>query len=590
MNSYIRLFRLVIFPGLLALGLAGCSQSSLVEPAPRPAESGTEEPVAVRVGAYMGTSRTEIDENGTDTRWSPGDRIALWALPEGGGSNVLEAVPFTLWHFDTEYPTAWFTANISSMAEGRYTYYASYPVPEAVSGYVAEYELPAVQNGTKDLSHGVMVARPAVGEALAPTGTLHLNFVHKLHVLKITVPVDKNLLGEPITRLDVDFSQPVVGRLFVDVSDAGAAVALDDNGASSVLRLEFPEPVNAGSTVYAVIAPTDLTGQTISFKAYSGRLKSQTITTMGKDFAAGHTTPIRLTVPPLIPTRLYFTIGTNHLGEAPESFTVRFTDGTSFPGGESEVKFMAADADASGRYEYVYMGNFDTDYSGKEFEVTFESAHAIVRKTFTMPAVECSADTTVAPLEVPYLLFENFDALTGEPSDNDDRGLMNYDATDLGGNGVPGWSISRAAGSAGKCLCLRHYETFRLNKYVARINSCALSALKPGSTVRIHVSFNAAAAKDHDINCHVGVFDASGKANPGTGEEISNPQTIRIPQNETYGSYGGMSESAPYFEYYMNGVTNTTALAWRTISCENGGGGFIYYDSFIDNIRVSIAQ
>ncbi len=84
-----------------------------------------------------------------------------------------------------------------------------------------------------------MVARPAEGEALtgAANGELRLSFVHKLHILKITIPEQKNLLGQPIRRLELDFGRPVAGRLTVDVSDPEAPAALTEG--KSVLSLDF---------------------------------------------------------------------------------------------------------------------------------------------------------------------------------------------------------------------------------------------------------------------------------------------------------------------------------------------------------------
>jgi len=608
MNLYLRLFRLALTSGLLALGFAGCSQGSLDELAPRPAEEEAEETgkVTVRVAVPMEVSRTEIEENGTVTRWSPGDRIALWALQ--GGSYALEAQPFDLWHFGMEYPTAWFTAQIAPMAEGTHTYYAAYPVPDAVSGTVAEYELPVLQNGTADLSHAVMVARPAEGEALTTAGAeeLHLDFVHKLHVLKITVPENKNLLGEPISRLEIDFSQPVVGRLLVDVSDAGAPVALDDNNSSSVLTLEFPAPVDAGTPVYAVIAPVDLTGHTISFKAYSERLESKTVTTFGKDFAAGHTTPIRLTIPAqLNKTKFYFTIGTNYLGEAPETFTVRFTDGTPFPGGEDAVTFAAADADAEGRYEYNYTGDFDTDYSGKEFEVVFESAHARVRKNFTMPAVERYASTTVAPLEVPYLFFEEFSTVgefgVSEWKDNDKKAEGN--AVELTSGFLrTGWTGTQVFSSAGASVTLKdRHEGTRIaaGDYRGRLDSAPMTdaegyGLKSGASVAVSVSFDYSCSShgttydNYKVYMTFGSTTKSGPIAAFYHTTRDHNEDGKVSGEEKQLTDGGSGTQS----YRIEGCGSAHRLSWDVFATGNSGWtphSCNYYLT-LDNIRVSIAQ
>jgi len=587
--------------GLAAAALAvACSGDPNVDPQPEAPAGGK---VEVRIAATLSSAtRTEIEENGAVTRWSPDDRIALWA--ERDGAAVLTAQPFSLWHFGEEYPVAWFTSRIDPMGEGTYVYYGAYPVPDAVDGIRAEYDLPAVQDGSNDLRCAVMVGRPVRAAALTNlTEELHFAFVHKLHILKITVPEDRNLLGEPVSRLEIDFSRPVTGRLTVDATDPDAPVAL--TGGSSVLTLEFPAPVEAGAVVYAVIAPVDLTGRTISFKAYSERSESQSITTMGKVFTAGHTTPIRLTIPPrLNKTKFYFTIGTNYLGEAPQSFTVRFTDGTAFPGGEDAVTFAAADADAEGRYEYAYTGDFDTDYSGREFEVVFESAHARVRKNFVMPAVERYASTTVAPLEVPYLFFEDFSTVdefgVSEWKDNDKK--AEGDALELTDGFLrSGWTGTQVFSTAATSVTLKdRHEGTRIaaGDYRGRLDSAPMTdqegyGLKSGASVAVSVSFDYSCSSqgttDNSYKVYM-TFGSTTKSGPiAAFYHTTRDHNEKVSGEEKQLTVGGSGTQS----YRIEGCGPAHRLSWDVFATGNAGSGALHYCNYyltLDNIRVSIAQ
>jgi len=107
------------------------------------------------------------------------------------------------------------------MAAGSYTYYALHPAPATWQGTAAEYEIPAMQDGTFDGTLDLMVAEPVRGgELTADSGDrIDLHFRHLTHVLRITIPEDKNLAGQPLTGLEIAFPAPVVGRVRVDAAD-----------------------------------------------------------------------------------------------------------------------------------------------------------------------------------------------------------------------------------------------------------------------------------------------------------------------------------------------------------------------------------
>lgn len=536
--------------------------------------------------ALAAETRTSIDEDGRTTRWMPGDQIALWAV-DGTGS-ALTAEPFTLWHFDTTLASAFFTADIEPLPEGTYTYYASCPLPANTEGTTAGFDIPAVQTGTSDISCAVMLARPVEAGALQAghNPDFGLSFVHRTHILKITVPADKNLLGEPVEKLAITFPEPVAGRLTFDVTDPDAVPVLTDE--TRTLTLDFPSPVEAGETVWAVIAPADLSAGEIVFRAYSASYESQPISTTGKNFLPGHTTPISLTIPELKVSYLRFSLsGTNNLGEEVTSFTVTAPEGTEFDKGVTSRTFTV---DKSNQYALAYKYNANKFLAGKTFGVSFDSPNAQVTSSFVMPETVDKTiynEAVVTPFDIPYLMFENFSGLTGSPNDNDSGGLINYNATDLSGYNLPGWSISRAAGSGGYCLCLRHYVAIGAD-YYARINSAPLSHIKEGSKVNLTVWFNGAAASD-DVKCIFGSYDTADKRYPGSGDNVQNYSSEQsILKDTAYASYDKMSPDAPQYNFTVSDAGNTTCLSWKTSA--NLSGLASYKETYIDNIKVSITK
>ncbi len=587
---------------------AACSGDPDIDPQPEVPAGGK---VEVRIAASQpSATRTEIEENGAVTRWSPGDRIALWAVRDGAA--VLAAQPFSLWHFGEEYPVAWFTSQIDPMAEGTYVYYGAYPVPDAVDGTRAEYDLPAVQDGSNDLRCAVMVGRPVQAAALTNLAEeLHFAFVHKLHILKITVPEDRNLLGEPVSRLEIDFSRPVTGRLTVDVSDPDAPVALADG--SSVLTLDFPAPVEAGAVVYAVIAPVDLTGSAITFRAYSERHEAEPIAAGGKNFEAGHTTPIRLTIPPLRKiTRFYFSVGQgeehNHLGQDPRSFVVRATDGTAFPDGSSELHFEIS---AENMYEYSYEGEWTDNLSGREFEVIFDSADATVRDTFTMDKVEVYGCNTVPTFDVPWLFFEDFSRMTGT-FDSQSEFTSGFDsanasAVSLDQYGVTDWSGARIGGVAGANIRIASRVEIGLgikHTMLGRVDSSPLwnertnTGIKSGRSVKIRVTYDYAGDLHEGTGsggfpvyyagCTKTLVEKGDDAIERIAENVNGVVLASDGQNGSNAIYG----YTPHTETYtMDNCDGETRLSWSvTNNHPNAFAANGQYWLYIDNIRVSIAQ
>ena len=564
---------------LFALLFAGACSGSFEEPTPIP-EGGVE----VRVAVPTGVNRAQIEENGTVTRWSSGDCIALWAEEVEGFA--LKAQPFTLWHFSQEFPTAYFTASITPLTGSSYTYYASYPLPESVDGGLATYQLPAVQDGTSMRPYALMVATPEQGAALnAQNKDLHLSFRNKLHLLKITIPESKNLLGKPLERLDIIFPVEVTGRLTMDVTDPDTPVMLSEG--SRVLTLKFPEPVDAGDVIWANIAPVDASGSMISFRGYSSDTESELISTMGKHFEEGHTTPIRLTIPTYRKfTRLFFSVGQNNLGETIEKITITTPNGVSFPDGSKTRSFVT---NAENSYELTFEGAITDNLSGGLFTMTFESKSAIVSSQFTMPQLSLYERNEIPAVDVPYLYFEDFSTIKGY--DDNGSGGRNLDNSGDAINDtfrVSGWTGNQTYGAAGKAVALRtRRET--VAEYCGRLDSPAFSLLKPNATVKVKVIFNYGFSSEHaatELKMHTGYTTTQGGISGD--ESISNRKEITASDRS-----GSMDNVNHTYTAEYSGFTAQHRLSFGLYSTYNfGTNGWASYNHwlYIDNIRVSIVE
>lgn len=586
-----------MFLAALTLLAAACSQEEGAKPG-----NGK---IRVCVGAPDGPSPlTAIGDDGITARWEPGDRIGLWAAADEGF--VLAAEPFTLWHYGTEYPTAVFTAEIDPMAAGSYTYYALHPAPATWQGTAAEYEIPAVQDGTFDGTLDLMVAEPVRGgELTAQSGErIDLHFRHLTHVLRITIPEDKNLAGQPLTGLEIAFPAPVVGRVRVDAADTTPEIAFVSGG-GSVLRLEFAEPVDAGATVWAVIAPCDLTGGELVFKGLVGKRESETVSTPGRLLAAGHTTPIALTIPKLYHnTRLNFSLGENHLGEAVREFTLTAPEGCDLGAGSNVRTFTVNDRN---HYEINFEGDFTDQLSGRPITVAFDSENALVSDTFTMPQLNADENNDIPALTVPYLMAQDFDTIGGK--DGYDIG-SEWKSTDpnntapssLDGWGLTGWTGSRAGVGPSPTSLRISCNTIIVfgnpqSRRQGRVDTAPLTGIKPGKSPTVRVSYTYCGTLFEGVGSGGNILVSAGYTRQTGGIDSKNEiSDIVIPEaavgkdatdNNAHYDRAGLHAN----DFRIAGCTSDVRLSWRVTTDRKGGiGGNGCYWLYIDNIKVQIVQ
>ena len=589
---------------LLALPLALASCSDVSDPDTRPA-TGT---ISVSVGSgpkidieTEAKSRTELGEDGVSVKWASDDQIALWAV-NSRSEAVLDKQIFRLYHYNADYNTAKFTGDITPMPQDTYTYYAVSPVPGMSNGTEATYQIPAVQNGVFNGAWDVMVAEPVKAPALEQNDageTVQFQFRHKVHVLKIRIP--KNDLGEKVSEITLTFPQPVAGYMTVDAADPDAAPTLTSG--SSTLTLRFDEPKDADDVVFAVIAPINLTAaQTVTITAAGQSGESEPKEIAGKNFAAGHTTPIAYNVPAIgrYYTRLKFSLpngkGMATLGETVEKITLTAPEGSLFDNGSNVREFTP---DADGSYTMVLKPSWTDNLSGQTVEVAYESASAVVSNTLTIPQIIEFENNEMPALDVPYLLAEDFSNVKGFSNhDNAATGGTTIDTyTDaiwLDQYNLAGWSGTRCGAEAGKAfrICVRTENAWVANpRYHGRLDTCPLG-IKEGKTVKVKVSFDYSINitwTKHTPQLAYGYHTTNGLINSTSGSSTALNNPVKDKVTGSGGSYSNISSHA---SYTIEQCSNLHRLAWDIYSTGTGfstignSNGYCY----LDNIKVSISN
>lgn len=596
-----------IWTTLLALPLvfASCSETPAADTKPAAGtievSIGSGPKIGIRTGAQ---TRTELDEEGESVRWADNDRIVLWAVNSQVQTTIDRQV-FKLWHYNAEYNTAKFTATVPEMPEDTYVYYAVSPEPVSAEGLKASYRIPAEQDGTFSGDCDIMVAAPVEGTALQQgdnSEMVNLEFDHKVHVLMIRIP--SNDLGEEISKITLTFPEPVAGTLTVDAADPAAAPQLTDG--SNILTLSFDTPKKPGDTVYAVIAPVELTSeQEVTITATGTTRESRPKTFPGKHFAEGHTTPISYSIPPVGPTTLRVSLpdtGKSTLGENITSFTLTAAEGVDLNGGGSNV--LTFPVETADNFDFVF-DEFPEALAGQSVAVSYESENALLSGgSFVIPELMAGGTTTIATLSVPYLMEEDFSNLTEDFSihDNQATGInigsgtdSSYkDATDLSDYGLSsGWTAGRVGGQKGSSIRICGREEAG-GKYPGRLDSAPLTGIKAGHTVTIRVSFDYSGDKTEykgwggktgDTIFAYGYTTEQGAFNGNTNLHNTIKSNIVL-------STGGSYTNIPNTETFtLSNCSNTHRLSWQANT--NKGSATIQngnYWLYLDNIKVSIAN
>ena len=589
-----------------ALGFVACADevdNNPVNPSEQIEEVGFSMPVDA--------TRTSIAEDGKTTNWSVGDRLAVWAV-DAEGAYTFENAMFTLRYFSTEYTLAYFTSNIEQMAEGNYTYYLSYPTPTTVEGTMATYTLPAEQTGKYEGGYDIMIAEPVEAEALTSSKKMVLNtsMRHQMHALKITVPEKASNFDSRVYSLEITFPNDVVGDVTLDVTNPNAEPVYSNT--SNTIIVKSDEGFAVGSDIWVFVLPGMVSGD-VSYKVTGLEQRSEVATyPFERELERGHVTPIRMAMPPFEKyTAFHFSIGENHLGEEFNYFTLYDNNGTNMG---------TYYRNAENRYTFEYSGEFDvTPYNNSNWTLVFDSENAVVENTVNMGVLKPYFEQNITPVDVPYLLFQDFENVTVEES----NGNNSYQSSDRNQPGIAlsgelaGWNGARIWIKPGAARINSRYQCTKVIKAFSSMHHGRLDTptlgdcgLKPGKEPYIMVSFDAALNRNSSSSLDL----KEGAINLATHTNGSNPidgiptgsTGITSSYDTTLADFGttyftqelannaGNDVFGQAFPTYtttdFRAKSDTRLCFYPTLSPTSDKTGNIEINVYVDNIRVWIAQ
>ena len=590
-----------------ALGFVACADevdNNPVSPSEQIVEVGFSMPVDV--------TRTDIEADGKTTRWSVGDRLAVWAKDEGD-NYTFENAQFTLRYFSPEYDLAYFTSNIDMMAEGEYTYYLSYPRPVSTDGTQATYTLPAEQTGKYEGGYDIMIAEPVDAEALTSSKKMELNTImrHQMHALKITIPEKASNFADRVYSLEITFPNDVVGDVTLDVTNPNAVPTYTNT--SNVITVKNDDGFMVGSDIWVFVLPGMVSGN-VSYKITGLEQRSEVATyPFERELQRGHVTPIRMAMPPFEKyTAFNFSIGANYLGEEFNYFTLYDNNGNNMG---------TYYRNAENCYTWEYYGEMDAAaYSNTSWTLVFDSENAIVENSVNLGTIKPYFAQNIAPVDVPYLLFQDFENVSGEQESNGNNSYQSNDRNQpgvalsgelAGWNGARFWIKPGAARINSRYQCTKVIKAFS-SMHHGRLDTPTLGdcGLKPGKEPYVMVSFDAALNKNSSSSLEL----KEGAINLATHTKGSNPidgiptgaTGLTSSYDTTLADFGttyftqvlannaGNNDFGKVFPTYtttdFRATSNTRLCLYPTLSPTSDKTGNIEINVYIDNIRVWIAQ
>lgn len=553
-------------------------------------------------------TRTVIGGSSLDkVYWCETDRIGLYY----NESSVPDVSNNTVFNYFTTYGgKTTFSATLNQPLSGSsYDYYALYPLPESVSGKTACFTLPVEQSGSYDAKYpnsSVMMARPVLsGGSLSDGYVPSFEFVHKCHIMRIQVPAGRNKWGADIRRIRVEFPQPVVGKLTVDMSDPELPAILSEgsNVVNAILSSSFSESEEDspdGSYVWLFLAPCSIDGE-VRFTAYDANgYQSETVSVnMKKIFLEGRITPVNLTIPNELPVSwMYFRISGNNLGEEVYRMKITAPEGARFRNGTDTMDYEVS---SEGVYALPYYASYDgTDNTAAlksgDFIFEYESENAIVSEKLMLDTFP-SEETSPKDLTVPYLFYEDFSGVSDRDGSNTTEMLDAY--------GLSGWSGSNYSISSEGSARMHAYLASAVlqdpdggDNRRGRLDTPVLGNIKDGSTVNVMVSYRFSGTKADGTlsNCKI-LYSMYEFGIDSRKEAIEYTSTIErlLVQAEDAGTEGSYANVSSTKSLEVSGVTNENRLSWRTSfrvhdpnwwSALTAKTVYVY----IDDIKVSIKK
>lgn len=589
------------------------SDTAVIEVAGNIPESRTaiyDEPVTVGIdaaadgGATVDT-RAVLSDDMRTVHWTDDDKVVLWAS-NPSGSNGIGGEQFE-YCTQTAANTARFTGNIK-VTDDEYRCVAVYPVPARTEGRRVTYSLPDKQDGTYRSELDIMSSDPSSGKLVESTGSegVHLTMHHLCHALQIRIPEGRNRWGKPVTRLLVEFPREVAGDISFEVSEESGAGSVTLTNGKRAIELDLSKtPFNASADsspryLWVFITAGAINGDISFTPLFEDGYCAETLSaTVNRDFQGGHVTPINLTISakeqPV--TWIDFTVDYKQLGEAVNTLTVTAPENARFRGDKQSTSVSIG---SDGKFSVGYYAKFYPDaFKGAKVDLVYDSTHAIVTGTATLPEKQVADSRNAVAVKAPYLFFEDFSLLQGydiyggNVSDKEQKGQVINDKFY-----TPGWTGCQTYGVAGKAIAIRVRHETRWSEYRGRVDSAPFSAIKDGKHTPVSVSFNYGSSKESgaaSFSMNYGYTDTQGpieaykwyrplvtvvesgnKVNPAINVSLSGDGSIDL-----------INQSIN--DFIITECSNMTRLSWDCSSNSDNSkskNAWLY----IDNIRVSIAQ
>ena len=552
------------------------------------------------------STRTMMNPDGLTASWEKGDRIAVWAK-SSAGEYTLNNTQFSVYGADGA--RAFFTATIdASMPEDRYTYFATYPVPESVSLTKATFTIPSVQDGKVSGGADIMIAAPVLHgpldevQELSDYTKLGMSMEHILHQFRLYLPEGEDKLGgEAIVKMVLTFPKPVAGKLVADFTDTEAEAEFSGEEKSITLKLSEPL-VNSTSSErkYAMAAffPSSFeASESINIKIYTETkiANAYPVNLDGRTFAAGHSTPVRLSFSDIQEYgRLRFTVSSNNLGENANAVRLTAPQGCTWGDGSTIYEYRPGHEITTGETFEIPFENLDTfrTFSGKDVTVTFDTEHVDATQTVRVPDL-----TTLNFAEIsaglPYLLYEDFSGV--ESFNSGDNYAMSNAGSKSPKSFLNGWTGGRVGAEAGMCIriaCRR--ETSK--GYDARVDSAPIISLKKSTDIKVSYDYGVnnkyggiAIITDGNVgqNVYIGyVTDTKGYSSGDDSGTFESDNTFYA--KEYTGSYTSTPNSDTRIIH--SAPTGVLRITWRSAAEYQAGTTNTTCWLYLDNIKVQIAK
>lgn len=552
------------------------------------------------------STRTMMNPDGLTASWEKGDRIAVWAK-NSSGEYTLNNTQFSVYGADGA--RAFFTATIdASMPEDRYTYFATYPVPESVSLTKATFTIPSIQDGKVSGGADIMIAAPVLHgpldevQELSDYTKLGMSMEHILHQFRLYLPEGEDKLGgEAIVKMVLTFPKPVAGKLVADFTDTEAAAEFSGEEKSITLLLSEPL-VNSTSSErkYAMAAffPSSFeASESINIKIYTETkiANAYPVNLEGRTFAAGHSTPVRLSFSDIQEYgRLRFTVSSNNLGENANAVRLTAPQGCTWGDGSTIYEYRPGHEITTGETFEIPFENLDTfrTFSGKDVTVTFDTEHVDATQTVRVPDL-----TTLNFAEIsaglPYLLYEDFSGV--ESFNSGDNYAMSNAGSKSPKSFLNGWTGGRVGAEAGMCIriaCRR--ETSK--GYDARVDSAPIISLKKSTDIKVSYDYGVnnkyggiAIITDGNVgqNVYIGyVTDTKGYSSGDDSGTFESDNTFYAKE------YAGSYTSTPNSDTRIihSAPTGVLRITWRSVAEYQAGTTNTTCWLYLDNIKVQIAK